>query len=647
MACSWTNSVALLLLLTHSDCTTTPFCLPTQRYDVARFPPRCIDCPNVIPNRIQLTKINATARTKATPKFSPGLPQNNTCGCWRAPANQTIDVALNASWIVSGLSFNSDRTRWLRQINVQASADNHRFIEWGTYTALNFSVAATTLFSYPIRAQFFRITILRYANHYINDTTGFPLSVSALVTQTEPFGCSCPQLSNGHCCPFLNMTIRNDTCVWCMDPKQLSTVMINGCGKCKRGTYEHLGHCLYARPPNTKNTFQLSHPATNGLFWTANTTLIADSNTAIMVYLTQKNALHPCALKNATAECIDAEPDTYTPILSEAVYTNNAMRRLSNPQIVSQYLQFDRGRYVLNMTQPAIRAWATCDSLSCNGYAVALFVTFFENGSVMKTQCILQALEFKFEIAGLLLEVGGPQDTTLAKIELHHFTPEAWFFRVVGVSLRGPGYYVQWDQSDWKLYNNTEGIEFKSTDPPPQTWNTVRISDYINATKLQAHRPMKTIVHDASIQTWNSGIHVEISYGFGFKPTPSPGDSDQLVLVTAKSQRPIRLKRLAVVSPGLGITTTYTNPKGFIVDPTRVLDLNTACYRPTSALVTWMTQAIWILRDNPPAVLINFIKTSCSLITNDQVSNAYWLIPARAPTPRTASYQMDVVVEFV
>jgi hypothetical protein len=637
---------ALLLLLSHSDCITTPFCPPTQRYDVAEFPPRCIDCLHVTPNVIQLTKINATTRTKTTPKFSPGLPQNNTCGCWRAPANQTLHVTLNASWIVAGLSFNSNRARWLRQINVQASADNFTFLDWGTYTALNFSHAATTLFTYPIRAQFFRVTVLRYANHYINETTGFPVSVSALVTQTQPFGCSCPQLSNGSCCPFINMTIRNDTCTWCMDPKQLSTIMINGCGKCKRGTYEYLGRCLYARPTNTKNTFQLTEPATNGLFWTVNTTLTADSNTALFLYLTSNNSPHPCSMGNRTADCLGADPGTYIRVLSEAVNTNGSINRLDIPQIISQYLQFDRGRYVLNMTQPTIRAWAACNSLACNGYAIALFVTSFKNSPNIKTQAVWQALQFNFEIPSFQLEVSGNQDTSPARIELHHFIGDAWFFRVKGVSLRGTGFYVRWDQSEWSLYSNTEGGELKKIDPPPETWTTVSISDYMNVTKLHAHQPMKTIVHDATAQTQHSGIHVQITYGFNFEPTPSPGDSDQLVLVIAKSQRPIRLKRLAIISPGLGITTTYTNAKGFIVDSTRVLELNTACSNPTSTLVAWLTQAIWILKDNPPAILTNFIKTSCSLVTKNQVSNAYWLIPARAPTPRTASYQMDVVAEF-
>jgi len=638
---------SLLIMVLNPSSTTIPFCPLTQRYDVAQFPPRCMDCPKVIPNRIQLSKLHAVVRTGPAPKFSPGLPKNQTCGCWRAPANQTIHLALNASWIVSGLSFKSQRTRWLRQIRVHASGDNRTFMDWGTYTASNFSTASTTLFAYPIRAQFFRITVLRYANHYINETAGFPIVVSALGSQTQPFGCSCPQLSNGSCCPFPNMTIRNDTCEWCMDPKQLSTVMVNGCGKCKRGTYEYLGQCLHTRPPNTNNAFRLSRPSTNGMFWTIDATLTADSSTAIVVYLSKQNGPHPCTLKNATAQCINAEPNTYMPIMSEAVNANNSVRRLNNPRIATPYIQFDRGRYVLNMTQPAIRSWAACNGQSCTGYAAALFITLFDNDPVLRTQCVWQALHFQFGIENFRLEVAGQQDTSMAKIELHYFTtPSAWFVRVVGVRLRGKGVYVRWDRSDWRLYDNVEEAELKRIDPPPDAWNAVYISDYINVTKLQAHGPIRTVTHDASIQTWDSGIHVRITYGFDFKSTPSPGDSDQLALVTAKSQKPIRLKRLATTYPGTGITTTYTNAKGFIIDPARVLDLRTACARPANTLVAWVAQAIWILADSPPAALTGFINASCALLAENQVSNAYWLVPARAPTPRTASYQMDVVAEF-
>ena len=103
---------------------------------------------------------------------------------------------------------------------------------------------------------------------------------------------------------------------------------------------------------------------------------------------------------------------------------------------------------------------------------------------------------------------------------------------------------------------------------------------------------------------------------------------------------------MAVVSLDQGITTTYTTSRGFIADPSRVLDLGLACTRSPNTLMRWITRAIWILNDSPPGVLVDFVQRSCAQITEKRVSNAYWLVPARAPTPRTAAFHMNVVVEF-
>ena len=637
----WANFMALLLSVSHRNCAVAPFCPPTQRYDVAQFPPRCMDCPSIIPNQIQLTQISTVARTTRAIKFSPGLPQNQTCGCWRSPANQTIGLALNTSWIVSGLVFNSNRGRWLRQIRVQASADNATFIDWGTYTATNFSDAATTIFSYPIKAQFFRITVLRYANHFVNDSTGFPLSVQALVSQTQPFDCKCPRLSDGRCCPYVNMTVRNDTCMWCMDPTQMSTVMINGCGKCRFGTYEYQGRCLDRRPGNVKNSFQIANAETNGVFWTMNMTVTADPNTILLVYLTQSNQVHPCLSKQATVSCLEANKNVYLPIL------RIAMAQHPDPPLISnQHLQFDRGRYTLNMTQPTIRAWASCDKVSCTGYIGAVFVTLFETSATMKTQTTIQPLHFNLEMSNFVVALEGSQNTELAKVELHQFK-DTWALRITGVKMRGVCVYVQWGWFNWLRYNNTEDDEYKPVDAPPNgEWDTVRVSDCARVTTLRVQKPMTIVTHDTTIGVRYSGIRIQITYGLNFSTTPLPGDSEQLVLITARSPQPIRLKRLAVVSLDQGITTTYTTSKGFIIDSSRVLDLTMACSQTPNALLLWITKAIWVLADSPPDVLTNFVKTSCALVTENRVSKAYWLIPARALTPRTAAYQMEVVVEF-
>ena len=265
-------------------------CPPQQRYYVGQFPPRCIDCPAVVPNQMPLVRIEAVVRARAARKFSPGLPQNQTCGCWRAPANQTVGLELNASWIVAGLTFASSRGRWLREVAVEASDDNATFIPWGKYAFRNFTDASLALFAQPVRARFFRVTVLRYANHYVNSTAGFPFAAGALASQTQPFGCRCPQLASGECCPFVNMTVRNGTCVWCMDPLDIATVMVDGCGRCRAGTFEHQGRCVRRRLPNALNTLAVYDPRSDGLTWSARVNVTTDAGTTVSLFLSNGTA---------------------------------------------------------------------------------------------------------------------------------------------------------------------------------------------------------------------------------------------------------------------------------------------------------------------------------------------------------------------
>jgi hypothetical protein len=188
----------LLVCACRTDEKTTSYCPSTQRYDVGLFPPRCIDCAKILSNRMQVARVPTTLLTKrVAQKFSPGLPQNQTCGCWQTPANQTMsfDVMLNASWVVLGLAFGSDRSMWLKEIEILASDDNRTFVPWGGYVMSNFTSASLALFTYPIRARLFRVVVRKYANHLITSTSGYQISpVQALVSSDQPFGCSCPTL---------------------------------------------------------------------------------------------------------------------------------------------------------------------------------------------------------------------------------------------------------------------------------------------------------------------------------------------------------------------------------------------------------------------------------------------------------------------
>ena len=661
--CPPLSFLALLLVVSsHKATARIPSnfsCPSTQRYDVAKFPPRCLDCPHVVPNKMDLSLIKAIAHARrAPPKFSPGLPQNGTCGCWRAPVNQTIDIALNMSWVVSGLVFEGPtRKQWLREINIEASEDNTTFIGWGVYTSNNFTSSALTVFKLPVRARFFRITVLRYVNHLVNES-GFPIAVSALVSQDEPFGCSCPLLSSGQCCPFENMTVHNDTCVWCMDPTQITTVMVNGCGKCKQGTFENEGRCLFQRKANANNRLDVDAISLGGDLnsWSANVNVTTeDPRTAVILFLTRDTEfVHPC-VGSSDASCIvkPLTDNTIVHIAEEAHYSTQSasVRRLDVFNISKQYLQFDRGRYILVMTLPTLLSWAQCTETSCKGALGALFLTIFDNGS-FKAQSQLQPLHFQRSTPELLFISTAPTLVVkTTKIELHTYLSDRqqWVVRIVGIQLRGDCIYLQWDSLPVILYNQSTDGEFIPIDPPPRTWTTLRVTEgYLNSTTLMIQQPVTVVKHDALTLWKTSDITVRVRHGFNFEITPKPGDSEQIIIVTATCLRPIRLKRLSTTSSqNNGLTTfTYTTSKGFISDPTKVLDLGIACTSKSMAeLIGWIQQAAMFLpNDNP--LQESFVKASCAQAAS--VSKSYWMVaPNDYGESRTQKRPITVVAEFI
>ena len=622
----------LLLAVIMTSATTTNCPLPTQRYDVAEFPPRCIDCPQIVSNQMPLARIaTQLAVQRAAVKFSPGLPQNDTCGCWRA-ANQTVvNVTLNASWIVSGLLWDNDRGRWLRQVSVRASEDGVVFVGLGNYTYANHTAAAVMLFAAPVRARVFEVSVLRYANHYVNTSTGFALAApTALVSQTQPFTCACPLLANGSCCPYLNMTVRNDTCVWCMDPTQISTVMVDGCGKCRAGTFEYMGRCVYSLPSNAINNMRVAAPQSDGVFWTADIDISADPRTVVLLYLTSRGAApHPC-LSNQTVACFLTPVAGFLTVVQPSSW-KPAVRQLP-PLIAPRYIQFDRGRYTLNMTQPTVREWAAACSLG------ALFITLW-HGRVLQTAALQQPLILKTGIPSLVLSGPGTESLMRAQMELHLFPGNVWMVRVVGATLVGATVRVQWDEGPVLVYGNSP--QYIAIGPPPPNWSQMRVSD--GSTRLEIRQPVYPVVHGALDSLEYSGIVVEMKYGLRFSAEPSPGDSEQLIFITARSPLPVRLKSLAASIAGA--TVHYTTSKGFISDPTRVVDLTLACITPpvSSTLYAWIYSAIQILPDAP--LLGDYIQRSCAMVTSGAVTKAYWLVPAVA-APRSQPLRLEVTAEF-
>ena len=542
---------------------------------------------------------------------------------------------------MSGLLFNASRGRWLRQFNIQASGDNTTFVDWGTYTATNFTDASIALFSFPIRAQFFNINVLRYANHYVNET-GFPISVQALVSHEQPFSCGCPLLSNGECCPFLNMTVRNDTCIWCMDPMQISTVVINGCGKCKYGTFEHLGRCVYSRPSNAINNMQIANPMSDGVYWTTDLNINTDSQTMLMIFLTTNASfVHPCVL-SPTVQCLTRTNISY---IFQSAYSDPLQQMLmaQTPLVATQFLQFDRGRYSLNMTQGVIRSWAQCTGSACTGAVGALFLTRFSNQNVLlKAQQVIQPLIFNFRISNFVTTQQNTYDMAKARAEIHHYKQtDTWIVRIIGIRFQGEYVYVGWD-GNMMLYNNGPYIAISN---PPEHWNTLKLTDEQNTTTLEINQPITIVTHDTTYTMQNSGIQVQISYGFNFTSSPQPGDSEQIVNIVARSPQPIRLQRLALTMPD-GLNVMYTSSKGFIINPSRVMDLSIACQQPVSVMVQWLTNAISIVPSDASMMLTKFAKDSCSVIYANTNSKAYWMVPARPPTPRTTQVYMGILAEF-
>ena len=682
------RSMMLMALLSCIMGQNTPsYCPLTKRYDVGEFPPRCMDCVRVLSNRMQVARVKTMLQTKRTvQKFSPGLPQNQTCGCWRTPVNQTVfEVALNASWVVSGLEFSRDRNWWLKEIEVQASDNNLTYMPWGVYSMPNFTDASLALFMYPIRARYFKITVRKYANHFVNSSIGYPLSpINALVSLDQPFSCACPTLSNGECCPFLNMTFKNDQCVWCMDPMDINTRMVDGCAKCKAGTFEFQGRCYKNIARNLEtNTLSVGNPQADGIEWKIQVNYTIDRQSVMLLFFTNKTGrriTHPCIERvegvfddNQTSALSSAcclrdyynSSTAYNPIIWNftpplTVQNESSLNRklvsdsctiesvIEPPAAIKQFVQFDRGRrsVTLSLTQKELQAWAACNPSTCTGSVAALFLTLTTPLPTTSfiPQLIQQPLRFDMNVPSLVCTTTRELPTQ-ARAELHYYVAtHTYTVRVLGVKWNGGQIRFQWTNSDTWAYTEN-ALEFVVTSPPEDDpYAALRIGNDVHMLRIDP--PMAPVVHGTVKQSVLEGILVEMAYGFGFSRMPSIGDTEQIIIITAKSVQPARLKRLA--SSQNGETTAYTNAKGFISDSKRVMDLGVACYQDKSLMVKWLLQAIQLL-DTPGVPHATFIQYSCRMVWAGEVAKAYWLVPWRGgvSVDRTLPAGVEVVVEFV
>ena len=646
---------------------------------------------------MQVARIATTisVQKRSIQKFSPGLPQNQTCGCWRS-SSQTFDVALNSSWIVSGLAFSNDRARWLKEFEVHASDDNSTFIPWGAFNMSNFTSASLALFSYPIRARYFRITVQRYNNHYVNSSAGFPLKpIQALVSHDQPFTCGCPMLSSGACCPFINMTVRNDTCVWCMDPGNIMTRMVDGCGKCKQGTFEHAGRCYLQMKQYPTNSLSVGSPFSNGLEWSIDINVTTDARSMVTLFLVKGGVegvkQHPCIKENTEQSsglistcCLKNEEEgnsnlvsnsapSYASILWNYVtpldqtnypdgYCPIEASSTDPPSSIKQFIQFDRGRqppysYTLSFTEQEIRSWTSCNNATgiCTGTVGAIFITAMAKPPITSflPQLVHQQLQYNLNVPSLVCTTLRPLPMQ-ARAELHYYAmADTYTVRILGMEMSGDFVRYQWVSSDFvadwvEIPNSLELIiSHLPLNDPTFAASSLRIMD-ATTTTLRIDPPITPVTHGSLSRSTHSGISVEIQYGFGFSSLPAYGDTDQIIIVTARSTQPARLKRLVTVTNPGGQIVTYTTSKGFISDTKRVLDLGAACYQENSVLSKWLLQAVQLL-DTEGLPHKEFVKRSCRMVISGEVAKAYWLVPYRGLLPivdRIAPAGVDVIAEF-
>jgi len=627
----------VLLMLNHTFPSSSPWCPSSQRYDVHRFPPRCLDCSKIILNPMRLSSISASVRPRQpVAKFSPGLPHNQSCGCWRS--NQTVDVQLNASWVVSGLTFHADRFRWLKQFSIAASEDGVSFLDWGTYTQSNFTSSSTVLFRYPIKASVFRLSVFEYVNHMVNVSTGFPLKINALVSDTQPFGCECATLPTGECCPRANMEVKNGTCVLCMDPRDIHTVMVDGCGRCKPGTVPFGLRCVV--PPRSsavRRSLEVSHLVSDGRdAWSARVEVAA--NVPVVVLLSP-DAFPQCAL--CFARIITNE--SYIPVLWDVDLNRSKDEGFVTPTkswgINQQYLQFDRGRLVLVMSERLIRSWARCTGFQCVGFLGALFIDQFSVVDVIQRRLVFDlAIPLTPPLVCLFSRRLIP-----TSVELHHLLDtNQYLLLFTSPELQNTSALVQWDDRLDRTAVASDGI---MTTPPPSSWSSMRI--FARDQQYYVAHPVPVVRRNAprlALQVAKESTLVTIAYGLTLASSPEPGDSEQLVTISAVSKQPVRLTRLASVAAG-GQPAMYTTAKGFISDPKRALDLAVACngMLDTAAMVRWLEAALGLIGSNTES----FVEGACRRVHKGEVSKLYWLVPALpTSTRRNQAVKMSVEVVF-
>ena len=581
--------------------------------------------------QLQLVSTQLAVRREAV-KFSPGLPQNRSCGCWRT-GNQTVDVYLNASLIVSGFYFPSaTHAQWLKEFSVEASIDNRTYLPWGTYVQANHTSAQTVLFALPIRASVFRLNITRYVNHVLN-TSGFAIAAQAVVSVQQPFLCGCPVLPDGTCCPYMNMTVKDNRCLWCKDAKNLNVVMeTEWCGVCRPGTVDRGNRCVPLAPVSAPapSTLDLGDVAiTTTRVWTID--LVLNHSLPILsLYLTaQPNRPHPC------------EEDRSPICLSSPLFTNPQYVILfltSPPRPPHPFLHFDRGRWQLVLTTEELRSWTTCSpDLMCNGSIGVVYGGGFVQ--VVETQ-----VDFNLVIVPppftLITAIPGISAPTAA--EVHSF-PHALFLRMDGPGLEYDIMFQCAYKNEWAFVNFfaqpmrmiqlPDGV---MTDPFCTRFRIKGVSRNGRRVRFAVDRPSTVVRHDVSTQVEYAPVKVNVSFGVDWGATPSAGDSERVMTVLATSPIPAQLARLAVKRDGSAALATTDGL------PAYALNMTTACANVTRVR-EWLVENADIVLDSKG--VRSFCNRTCGTASDHQI---YWVAaPSDPGLDRRAPVPFYLMAEFI
>jgi hypothetical protein len=580
-----------------------------------------------------------------------------------------IEVVLNDSLIVSGLFLEqTTRKQWLRDVTVTASGDNITFLDWGNYSATNWTEASTILFPLPVRARVFRITVFNYIHHWLNHT-GFPFSAQAIVATREPFTCGCPMLSSGECCPRQNMRVWQDQCYSCMDPNSLNVMIVDGCGICKPGTVERWGKCVTRAGLSPQGGYglvvgtvlaefpELKNVVNDSRRWTVQMEISSLRGSVYSIFLIDEPMpQHPCGDALPSFCCLIRYFQTHVVLMPFADGTiNTSATQFCAPQLSAlvpntdhQFFQYDRGRYSVSMSSQGIRTWAQCvRSSTCTGYVGVLFAQPFADIGRFSSHIVYHPIELEFVAPPFIVATFVQPSLPALGVSFHRFQDASVQAQITGVQFDMNQSTVQWGDENATTVVNVSDTGYML--PATQTrseWRMMRIQGTATNGKplsLAAARPMRMAQHDAVIKTDATMVTADIFYGLSLATNPVPGDSERVMTFVSTSVRVRRLLRLQV---RYGMNENFAmlaNARGMIMFPDHVIDMGIACQDRDSLLV-WLERHTELF--GARTQFNHFIDRVCALAL-DEHNRVFCMVPlAQKGLNRNDIVRFEILADF-